>query len=242
MLSIIIPSNSAGLSKLNLLKTRLSALSPQSCEVIIIISDPTEPIWRLRALFDDLSFCRLLFFKSAQSAAVNRNLGIAHAKGQFIAFWDDDDDIEYVNYDQILNLKPGNYLVTCQDFNSISDLILSNKMHHSNFIFHHKFLSIWNENNFPGEDWLFVYECLSLNYSGSFYLCTFKYNYAPKIYELKGEHCYNFILENEAFLTPKAISYLEKAIMISSLERQLFDLIPSVHIAKICAKIFYYIK
>lgn len=242
MISVIIPTFRPPLSRLIDLKKKINNLCPRFFEVVIVLSASKVPVNEVNTIFSELTHVSIIGFDDQKSAAENRNIGVRHASHEFLVFWDDDDDIIYFDIQSLKALKPGNYLLTDTKPYTISELITNNKLHHSNFLFHRNFICHWDEKNYPGEDWRFSFECLNLNYSGSCYSCNFSYNYKPKIYKTRNEHCYNFILSKNDGLTRQAISKLEASIKKSELESKIFDRLPSVLLAKLCAKIIYYIS
>ena len=236
-ISVITPVYLATHAKISILKDNIKRNYEFISEFVLVFSAPTVEEKIITENFESLTKVKCIINKEHYSASKNRNIGISSASSPFLYFLDDDDFVTFEAINKI-NLTEGNYCIAESTEDNFSQMIVRNFFHHSLFLFHRDHMTTWNEKYYPGEDWLFVYSCIQLNYCGSRKLLDFEYSYSPKIYKITKSHAYSKIIEDNR-LTRDALAHLQKAIDICELENRINGLISNPKLCKLIARIAY---
>lgn len=106
MVSVIIPSyhpNQYTVECLNALKQQ--TLAPDQFEVVVVLNGDREPYESL--LIQAMPSNGRLLYSATASACSSRNMGLDHAKGEYICFIDDDDPVSPTYLEELLeNASP----------------------------------------------------------------------------------------------------------------------------------------
>ena len=123
-ISIVIPTYKTG----SYLEPCLQSIQEQSfqtneLEVLIILNGPKEPYWdSIREIIQKINLNIYLIYTESKGVCSARNIGLDLAKGQFVAFVDDD-DILSSNYFEELHSKTTKDILACSDCIDFEDTI-----------------------------------------------------------------------------------------------------------------------
>ena len=94
-------------------------LAAEQFEVIVVLNGCNEPYYSQIQQFvsEHMSAHQVQLIQTDQGGVSNaRNIGIDHAKGEYISFLDDDDYVSQTYLEEMLSLTTGNNIVLCYPY------------------------------------------------------------------------------------------------------------------------------